>query len=114
MLTTTLEEHLISLEQYYVTLGIKDLILYFTHYLQAPLDLSLSILLAVWQGWRGSEVKEQECLSEGHRRDAWLCGRPTDLCRADKVCDLLGVEVIAINLLSFWIINISVRTIANS
>ncbi|XP_050728653.1 serine protease 30-like [Eriocheir sinensis] len=37
-----------------------------------------------WQGWRGSEVEKQECLSEGHRGDAWLCGRPADLCRADE------------------------------
>lgn len=36
-----------------------------------------------WQGWRGTEVEEHECLP-GHQGPAWLCGRPADLCRPEK------------------------------
>lgn len=37
-----------------------------------------------WQGWRSTEVKEQECLSKGRQNSAWLCGQPTDLCHTEK------------------------------
>ncbi|KAG0713446.1 Protein LIAT1 [Chionoecetes opilio] len=36
-----------------------------------------------WQGWRGVEVEEQDCLS-GHLGPAWLCGQPADPCQPEK------------------------------
>ncbi|XP_063866878.1 ovochymase-2-like [Scylla paramamosain] len=36
-----------------------------------------------WQGWRGAEVEEQECLPD-HQGPAWLCGQPADLCHPEK------------------------------